>query len=146
MHFMNRFLGGTITPRVELDILPGLLCAAHFAVVRKDVPSAGDEIPALIRTGESIQRFWLTATQSGLVMQPSLAPLCFAYYGKHQVAFTGSAEMRNKAENLAIKLGRICGVQNTDNVLFMGRIGAPKSIPQGRSIRRSLSSLWNTPS
>lgn len=147
MHFMNRFLGGTITPRIELDILPGLLCAAHFAVVRKAMPSAEDEIPNLIRTGESIQRFWLTATQLGLVMQPSLGPLCFAYYGKHKIAFTSSAAMRNKAENLAIKLGYTCGVQNTDNVLLMGRLGVPKfHATIGRSIRRSLSSLWNVPS
>lgn len=145
MHFMNRFLGGTITPRVELDILPGLFCAAHFIVMRKDVPPEGSEIPSFIRTGQSLQRFWLTATQLGLVMQPSLAPLCFAYYGKHQVAFTSSAAMRDKAKNLAIKLAQACGGQDTDNLLFMGRMGVPSlNAIKARSIRRPLSSLRNT--
>ena len=147
MHFMNRFLGGTITPRLELDLLPGLWCAAHFSVTRKATPPAGDEIASLIRTGQSLQRFWLTATQLGLAIQPSLAPLCFAYYGKHKVAFTSSSAMHGKAENLSIKLGQACGIQDTDKLLFMGRIGVPSAHAiKARSTRRPLSSLWNTPS
>lgn len=145
MHFMNRFLGGTVTPRVELDLLPGLFCSAHFSITRKNTPAAGDETPSLVRAGQALQRFWLTATRIGLVMQPSLAPLCFAHYGKHKIAFTTDNAIHSKAEHLATRLSQACGIQDSDNLLFMGRIGPISARVESRSIRRPLSSLLNTP-
>jgi hypothetical protein len=31
--FFNRWLAGTLAPRLQMDLLPGLACAAHFVLV-----------------------------------------------------------------------------------------------------------------
>ncbi|MFC6668970.1 hypothetical protein ACFQDL_01750 [Marinobacterium aestuariivivens] len=36
--FMNRYLAGTLAPRLQLDLIPGLRCAAHFAIVAPRPP------------------------------------------------------------------------------------------------------------
>jgi len=38
--FLNRYFAGTVAPRVELDLLPGLACAAHCVLVARRGPSA----------------------------------------------------------------------------------------------------------
>ncbi len=122
MNFMNRFAGGTVLARLEMDIVPGLRCAAHFsvewAVERRNEPIQADRVSALLRAGENLQRFWLTATRLGLAVQPSLAPLCFA---------DAAAEKHRPFLNAK---------------LFLGRIGAPApASPNARSIRRDMPAL-----
>ncbi len=58
--FLNRYLGGTVAPRVEMDLLPGLLCGAHFAIVARTQPAGIDD---RLAAGGAVQRFWLSATQ-----------------------------------------------------------------------------------
>ena len=139
LQFINRFLGGTVVPRLEFDILPGLFCAAHFILTWKKKPTVENEAISLLRAGQKLQRFWLTATQQGLVMQPSVAPLSFAYYGRNNEPFTDNQTMRCKARQLASKLEEM-GYGN--EVVFMGRIGWPKSRRiDARSVRRPLADL-----
>ncbi len=141
--FFNRFLSGTLLPRVELDLLPGLSCAAHFVIVRRtSKPKTGTEAEFLLRTGECLQRFWLTATRLGLVMQPAVAPLCFAYYGQHDIPFTKDAVARRKAGLLAARLAEIIPGEDAESILFMGRLGFPAFTGIApRSVRRPLSEL-----
>jgi nitroreductase len=140
--FLNRFAAGTVVPRLEMDVLPGLLCSAHFMMFRTPGLAANDETAFLLRTGQALQRFWLTATYLGLVMQPSLAPLCFSYYGRTNRPFTADRSMRLQAHRLAATLEGICSQKNAEDLLFMGRIGRPiSSETNARSVRRPLSSL-----
>ena len=141
--FFNRFLSGTFLPRVELDLLPGLFCAAHFVISRRtSQPKTGTEAEFLLRTGECLQRFWLTATRLGLVMQPAVAPLCFAYYGQHDISFTKDVAARCKAGLLATRLGEIIPGEDAESILFMGRLGfSAFTGVSPRSIRRPLSEL-----
>jgi hypothetical protein len=146
VEFLNRYLQGTVLPRVEMDLAPGLQCAAHFTITWKSGPAgAEDRVLALLRAGQDLQRFWLTATQRGLVLQPSLATLCFAHYGRSGTAFTRDEAARRKAERLALRLDRLTQSPTpgeNEDLVFLGRLGWPKSrrIPS-RSVRRPLSDL-----
>ncbi len=39
--FFNTYLAGHLVPRIEMDLLPGLFCAAHFAIVAEK--ATGDD-------------------------------------------------------------------------------------------------------
>jgi nitroreductase len=141
MDRLNRALG-TLGARLQMDYLPGLACGAHFTVTRRASPrSDRDEVPSLLHAGEALQRFWLTATRLGLTMQPSLAPLCFASHGRHNVTFTSDAKARAQAAALAADLEKLL-VRDPASLLFMGRLGWPRSRRVSpRSIRRPLEEL-----
>lgn len=138
--FMNRFLGGTMVPRIELDLIPGLCCAAHFAVTCDPAPGGDGRIDQLLRAGMCLQRFWLSATQRGLVLQPALAVLCFAQYGAAGTAFTASAAIRRRASDLAVRLTALTS-EPVDRLVFLGRIGWPFKPPISRSVRRPMTEL-----
>jgi hypothetical protein len=133
-------------PQLELDWLPGLCCAAHFVIVRRSPePRAGTESEFLFRTGPQLQRFWLTTTRLGLVMQPAVAPLCFAYYGQHDLPFTRNQGVCRKAQVLACRVKQLASGYHPDTLLFMGRLGYPLSSGvRSRSVRRPLAELlWH---
>jgi len=133
--FFNRFLAGTVIPRVQLDLIPGVFCSAHFVLSRKTEPPPEDAVAAFFRTGEALQRFWLTATRLGLAIQPGLAPLCFAYHGRAGTTVSN----RGRIAKLAKKLTGC--FPNDGSVLFLGRIGVSRRVPTARSIRRSIADL-----
>lgn len=143
VHRMNRFAGGTVMPRLEMDILPGLNCAAHFMIFpRQD--DAGSEAAVLLRYGRALQRFWLTASAKGLVMQPSLAPLCFAYYANDGRAFTTDTAMRKHATTLATALQATWHSVSNVPPIFMGRVGSPRDRrTEARSVRLPLERLMS---
>jgi sulfur-carrier protein adenylyltransferase/sulfurtransferase len=142
---MNRLPGATLGARLQMDYLPGLACGAHFVIRRRRSVAADDGVASLLRAGEALQRFWLTATQRGLALQPSLAPLCFAHYGRSRAVFTADARIRAKASALAECLDRIVpgsASGSGGDILFLGRIGIPDARTSGpRSIRRPLNHL-----
>jgi nitroreductase len=72
--FFNRYLAGTIAPRIQLDLLPGLRCAAHVLVRPAQPPT---QLEDWIRLGMTVQRLWLTVTQLGLHLQPQMTPVIF---------------------------------------------------------------------
>lgn len=140
MDRMNRAPGGTIVARLQMDYLPGHFSGAYFTVTRKATPAPGDETAAYLRAGQALQRFWLTASRLGLSMQPALAVLCFAHYGREGVDFTADPKIRRQARALAEKLDALPGGEVPP--WFMGRIGVPRSRRIGpRSMRRPLEEL-----
>lgn len=134
IEFMNKYAGGTLVPRLELDLLPGLFCGAHFVIVHKN--ASGETTPeATIAAGQAMQRFWLTATSLGLVMQPSFAPYVFGSYGSFEDA---ESTFLPRAERIRRKLEAYSGV-DLAHLAFLGRIGVPTSRKIiGRSIRKPL--------
>lgn len=40
VEFFNRYLLGTVAPRIELDLLPALCCAAHLLVRPQRSPAS----------------------------------------------------------------------------------------------------------
>jgi hypothetical protein len=85
IEFLNTWLGGTIAPRLMMDWLPALACAAHVALVAKHPATTIDDYVA---GGRAVQRFWLTATRLNLQHQPAVTPLVFARYLREGRQFT----------------------------------------------------------
>jgi hypothetical protein len=135
--FLNRYLGGTIAPRVELDLLPGVACAAHCVLLAARAPSI---VADYVAAGRALQRFWLTATSLGLQFQPQYTPLVFARYAREGLRFSASPTAMPQAEAIRAKLDRLLGPQMALRSVFMGRIGAGRPA-KARSLRLPLERL-----
>jgi molybdopterin/thiamine biosynthesis adenylyltransferase len=134
--FMNRYLAGTLLPRVELDLIPGLFCAAHFLIVASQPPQS---IEDYLAAGAAMQRFWLTAARLGLFVQPEMTPLIFAEYVRDGVRFSADEAAYARAGRVSELLRDAWGEAAARGV-FMGRIGAGPA-PRARSMRRPLDEL-----
>lgn len=136
VRFFNRYLLGTLIPRLELDLLPGLACAAHFALVPHRRPDTVDDF---IAAGRAVQRFWLTATRLGLQLQPEMTPLIFSRYAREGRVFSTSPHALPSAHRIAKGLEALLG-PDADHAVFLGRVGQAKAV-NSRSLRRPLSQL-----
>jgi len=141
VRFVNSVLGtGAIA--AQLDWWPGWCSAAYFTIRSVDPAPPGEGRTAtLLRAGQAMQRFWLTATRLGLAMQPAYATLIFAQYGADRTEFTTDPALLRRAQELAKGFEATLNLVPGD-VLFLGRIGEP--VPgrdRGRSVRRSLEQL-----
>ena len=137
--FMNA-LGAPYFASLQMDFLPGLFSASYFAIRltrRSSEPDAA--LVQIIQTGQAIQRFWLTATKLGLVMQPCIALLAFWSYAAAGQKFTSLRKMQGAAGELATGAAAIFG--KIDDVVFLGRIGLPRDRSDSRSTRLPLSQL-----
>lgn len=137
VHFFNRFLAGTWAPRLQLDVLPALMCAAHFVLVAKR-PAEG--IDDFIAGGRALQRFWLTADQLGLQLQPELTPLIFARYFRARLTFSKTDGMTRDAGRIATLLEAEVGKAAAEGAVFMGRVGAGNAA-KSRSLRLPIERL-----
>lgn len=117
--FLNSWLGGTIAPRIEMDLLPALACAAHVAILARRAPETIDDHVA---GGRAVQRFWLNATRLGLQHQPSLTPLVFARFLREGRDFTAHAPSLATARRVASLLDDLLSGQSARGV-WLGRIG-----------------------
>jgi nitroreductase len=140
VRFMNRFAGGTWSPRLELDWLPGLRCGAHFAIVADRPPQGIDDHVA---AGAATQRFWLTATRLGLQLPPQYTPLVFAECARRDIAFTSDRPALARARGVRAMLEDILGAPAATAAVFLGRIGHGPDA-RARSTRLSLQALpWS---
>jgi hypothetical protein len=137
VQFFNTFLAGTIVPRVQLDLIPGLACAAHVLVVASKEPSGIDDYVA---AGRAVQRFWLTAALLGLQHQPEVTPLIFSRYIREARSFSARTRTMIDAKRLRGEIGALVGSDVADRAVWMGRIGAGKPA-RARSLRLPLEKL-----
>ncbi|MFM9435604.1 nitroreductase [Janthinobacterium sp. CG_23.3] len=137
VEFFNTFLAGTVAPRIQMDLIPGLACAAHFALVATKQPRSIDDYVA---AGRAMQRFWLTATLLELQLQPELTPLIFARYVREGRVFSRVPGMQEHAGALAARCAALIGEDCGKRAVFMGRIGAGAAA-RARSTRRPLQDL-----
>jgi hypothetical protein len=135
--FFNRYMGGTLLPRLMLDFLPGVLCSSHFALIAPAEPSNTlDRVGA----GRALQRLWLTATSVGLQMQPSYTPLVFARYAREGRPFTRIAGIDAQARDVARRLDELLGGRAA-RAVFLGRLGPARGKATTRSTRLPLERL-----
>jgi nitroreductase len=137
VEFFNTWLAGTVAPRLQMDLIPGLACAAHFVLTAPRRPQRMDDYLA---AGRAMQRFWLTATAQRLQLQPELTPLIFSRYVREHRVFSATAGMQQRASELSLQGMSLVGKHVWESAVFMGRIGAGEAA-QARSIRRPLSEL-----
>lgn len=135
LDFANRYLGGTIMPRLEMDVLPGFFCAAHFGVLSEKSPAS---VADLLNAGAAMQRLWLTAEGRGISLHPNFAPLCFAVprpglEGGGRLAQRKTAVERDVA---------VLAEGDPTRLLILGRVGfAGRNRRPDRSARLPLSDL-----
>ena len=132
---MNAVMG-TWAPRLQMDLIPGLACAAHFVLKARQAPR---DIDDYVAAGRALQRFWLTLTRLGLLMQPEMTPLIFSKYVREGTQFTQLTRLHGEAQRLAQDVTRLVFVDNLFPV-YMGRLGEGP-LPAARSERLPVESL-----
>jgi hypothetical protein len=137
VRFLNRYMAGTWVPRIELDLLPGVACAAHFALVARGPMS---ELTHYLEAGRAMQRLWLTATHLGLVLQPEITPLVFARYARDGREFSAVPGAQAAARAVSAELDKVLGADVGRHTCFMGRLGTGPE-PVARSLRREVADL-----
>ncbi len=135
--FINTVLLGHLPPRIQLDLLPGLRCGAHFALL---APFPLTTVDDYIAAGSAMQRFWLTATRLGWLIQPEMTPVIFTRYIRQQRTFTKVIKAGILARTLNERLLHMLGARNVASLFFMGRAGA-RPEPVARSLRKPLSEI-----
>ena len=136
VEFFNNYLAGTLAPRIQMDLLPGIACAAHFAIVPEREARTIDDFVA---AGRAVQRFWLCATRLGLQLQPEMTPLIFGKYARENIAFTKKPGGMALAQRLSKQTVDLMG-NDALLAVFMGRIGAGEAA-RARSLRTPLDRL-----
>ncbi len=139
MDRLNRYLG-TGGATLQLDLGPGLASSAFFVVRFSGMDNEPAQAARLLRAGEHVQRFWLTASRLGLTIQPSMGILAFAVYGKTGGVFTRDQKLVSKARALAAETQATFG--NIQEMVFIGRVGRRRDqMPGSRSVRKPLAEL-----
>ena len=132
---MNRLMG-TWAPRLQMDLIPGIACAAHFVLKARQAPRTIDDYVA---AGRAVQRFWLTLTQLGLFMQPEMTPLIFSKYVREGTQFTDDARLHGPARRLQQEAAALIFTDDLHPV-YMGRVGDGPA-PRARSVRLPVEQL-----
>lgn len=136
--FLNTFLGGTFLPALQLDVVPGIGCGAHFLLVAKRLP---DTLASHVQSGRAMQRLWLETTRQGLQFQPSAVPLVMARYVRNGITFSSRNRSLKSARRIKQMLDDLVGESIACRAVYMGRIGYGPP-PDSRSTRLPLESLW----
>lgn len=135
--FFNTFLAGTWAPRIELDFMPAICCAAHFVI---HAPKAPESPVDYMQAGRAIQRFWLQASALKLQLQPEVTPLVFSRYSRELRSFSKASHASPLADDIRRRLEALLGVDLANRVAFMGRLGHGRAA-QARSLRKPLARL-----
>jgi len=137
VEFFNRYLMGTVAPRIQLDYLPAMFCAAHVLIRPKSAPESLEDWVAL---GRAMQRVWLTATRQGLHLQPQMTPVIFRWYVRSGERFSKESRLFNCALKLAGDFEQLAGATSDDSFGFFCRVGN-SPVPRSRSTRREMETL-----
>lgn len=135
--FFNRYLFGTITPRVQLDLLPALLCAGHILLRPK---AALVSLNNYVEAGVAMQRLWLTTTKIGLYLQPEMTPVIFRWYVNESRSISIQNGIDASARDLARHFENIAEAGPSDPFAFFCRIGRSVA-PVSRSTRQEVADL-----
>lgn len=130
-------LMGTWAPRLQMDLIPGMACAAHFVLKAQVEPRSIDDY---IAAGRALQRFWLSMTRLGLFMQPEMTPLIFSkYVRENRMAFTAETHLQKFARRLERQTAELVFTDALYPV-YIGRMGYGPA-PRARSVRRDMKEL-----
>jgi len=134
---LSVYLGGTLLPRLQLDLLPGLGCAAHVMLLAPQAPSG---LHDNLRAGAAVQRLWLQTTMLGLQHQPEMTPVIFAGYHRSALSFSSEKHAIAAAAAIDARMQAMAAPHPLERVVWLGRVGEAKP-PSARSIRRSSADL-----
>lgn len=135
--FLNRFLAGTVPPRIELDFIPGLRCGAHAVLIANEPPKKTEDF---IAAGSAMQRMWLAATAVGLQLQPEMTPVIFARFIRDGIDFSADQQTIDLASKVYHRFRQVIGELDAAKAIFICRLGEGKK-PTSRSTRLPLEAL-----
>lgn len=135
VEFFNRYLLGTLVPRIQLDLIPALACAGHI-LLRPAQPGELDPVGA----GIALQRLWLTATALRLHLQPEMTPVIFRWYVQAERSISSLPRINSEACSLATRFEALAGCHRGDPLGFLCRVGNSER-PKSRSIRKDVREL-----
>ena len=135
--FFNKYLMGTVAPRIQLDLLPALGCAAHLCLIARQRPAT---MVDYVGAGVAMQRLWLTAHAVGLHLQPEMTPVIFNWYASAGHSLSRKAGIDDRVRLLAGRLGSLLGADAAGGLVVMCRVGV-SSPPASRSTRKALAGL-----
>ncbi|MHB1286608.1 MAG: nitroreductase family protein [Leptospirales bacterium] len=138
--FFNRYLGGTLIPRLQLDILPALFCSAHFVLLAPLPPKV---LMDYVAAGRTLGRLWLGVSEQGLHLQPEMTPLIFRTYASQGISFSTTPFSMMSARKIASSIDRLLGPESSERAVFIGRVGRGNT-PQSRSLRLPLNKLFTS--
>lgn len=130
--FFNKWFAGTLGPRIQLDLIPGIACSAHACLIAPEPPVSNED---RVAAGAAVQRLWLACEQMGLQLQPEMTPLIFAQYNRAGRSFTDSRAAENLSRSLAGTLESILGRDPVEKAIWLCRVGRSRTSP-GRSLRK----------
>jgi hypothetical protein len=137
VRFFNRYLAGTLAPRLQMDLIPGVACAAHFLIL---AAQPAETIDDFVAAGRATQRLWLTAARLGLQLQPEQTPLIFAGYARAGRHFSNVGAALEQARELTARLDALVGETDARRTVFMARLGHGNAA-EARSLRLPLARL-----
>lgn len=137
VEFFNRYLMGTIAPRIQLDFIPAIACAAHLLLRPEKQPKY---LVDFVEAGIAMQRLWLTATAVGLHLQPEMTPVIFRWYARAARGISAKKGINQKVGLLASNFEALVKASNNHDFSFFCRVGQSSS-PKSRSLRKSLNQL-----
>ena len=135
--FMNRYLGGTIAPRVQMDFIPALACASHILIRPERAPTSVEDY---VHAGVALQRLWLTASSLGLHLQPEMTPLIFRWYVSAERPISRLAKINEAAARLSDRFEQLAGADKDTPYVFFCRVGSSLP-PKSRSLRKEVATL-----
>lgn len=135
--FLNRYLFGTVMPRIQLDLIPGMMCGAHLGIVAEKAPSSRLDY---IAAGRAMQRLWLTAESRQILLQPEMTPLIFARYARESLKFSEAPHAQAEARAVQDRVVETFGASDAANLVFLCRVGYGRK-PAARSLRKSMRDL-----
>jgi nitroreductase len=135
--FFNKYLMGTVAPRIQLDVLPALGCAAHLFVVARRPPSS---MLDYVEAGIAMQRVWLTAHALGLHLQPEMTPVIFKWYATASRSLSVKPGIDDRVRLLSGRLAALLGNDAASGLVVMCRVGS-SAPPASRSTRKALADL-----
>ena len=136
-HFLEKYLAGTVLPRLLMDYRTSIKCSAHFVIVANEPPKTHLDYH---NAGRAVMRFWLTASKLNLGFQPEQTPVIFSEYLRNDIKFSTNPYTMRKAEMMDREFQRLIGESNVTRSIYMGRIGRSE-LPSSRSIRKPLAEL-----
>ncbi|PHV12127.1 molybdopterin biosynthesis protein MoeY [Chitinimonas sp. BJB300] len=140
--FFNRYMFGTLVPKLELYFLPAIFCSSHILIKPKN-PLV--DLQDYVEAGIAMQRLWLTVSSLGLYLQPEMIPVIFRWYTNAGKSIVQDPPTLNaEAAKGTTEFEKLAGVNASQPFSFFCRVGysAP---PTSRSIRRDLKDLMYTP-
>ena len=137
VEFFNKWFAGTLGPRIQLDLIPGIACSAHACLI---APEPATSIEHRVAAGAAVQRFWLTCEQLGLQHQPEMTPLIFSRYARQRTRFTQSEPALALSERLNRSLEKEPGISDLERISWLCRVGRRTTMP-GRSLRPPLNRM-----